>query len=296
MAEKTTTRKNFLKLSALSAGGLAFGGANSAMSKSNSMKAISQSSVSNEILKFGIASYSLRHFDRPEAIKMIKDIGSKYVSVKSFHLPEEYSSEELMAARKEFEEAGLTIVSGGVIYLREDNDDYMRQRFEYARTCGMPIMVIGPTPENLPRVEKFVKEFDIKVAIHNHGPDSTFPSPLDAMELIKNMDPRVGICNDLGHTVRTGEDVIESIEKTKDRLFEIHLKDLKDLSDKDTQCIVGEGNVPVAAIFNKLIQINFQGIVGLEYEIEKENPLPGMKQSYAYMRGVADGLKNTMNA
>jgi sugar phosphate isomerase/epimerase len=155
----------------------------------------------------------------------------------------------------------------------------------------MPLMVIAPIPEAMPRVERFVKQFDIQVAIHNHGPeDSHFPSPLDALTVIKGMDSRVGLCVDAGHTVRTGEDIIETLAEAGDRVLDMHMKDLRDLSDRDSQCIVGQGGMPIRGIFRQLERMHYGGYVNLEYEIDAENPLPGMRESFAYMRGVLAGM------
>ncbi|MEX0778803.1 MAG: sugar phosphate isomerase/epimerase [Balneolales bacterium] len=247
---------------------------------------------SKEKLKLGVATYSLRNFSRPEAISMIREIGAEYVNIKSFHLPMEYTPEELLAGCQEFKQGGLEIIGGGTISMKGDDDKSIRSCFEYARICSMPMMVIATTPETLPRIEKYVKEYDIKVAIHNHGPeDPYFPAPKDVLGVIENMDSRVGICNDLGHTARTGANILESITESGSRLFDIHLKDLTDLEDNETQCSIGEGKMPVAEIFYQLALMRYQGYINLEYEIEAENPLEGMKRSYAYMKGVVDGIK-----
>lgn len=155
----------------------------------------------------------------------------------------------------------------------------------------MPMMIIAPTPTTLPRIERFVREYDIKVAIHNHGPEEPyFPGPQDALPLIRDMDPRVGLCVDLGHTARTGVDVVEAIAEAGDRVLDIHAKDLRDLSDRDSQCIVGEGAMPLAEIFQQLVRMNYPGYFNLEYEIDPQDPLPGMRMSFAYMRGALYGL------
>jgi sugar phosphate isomerase/epimerase len=248
--------------------------------------------VASTAIKLGVASYSLRQLDRKAAISAIKALGTPYVCIKSMHLPYESSPNELAAGRREFEDAGLEIVGGGVIYLQKEDDDDIRFHFDYARAAGMPLMVIGPTPATLPRIERFVAEYDIKVAIHNHGPeDQHFPGPRDALEVIRDMDPRVGVCIDLGHTARTGVDVVEAIAEAGPRLLDVHIKDLRDLRDGGSQCVVGEGAMPVVAIFRQLEAMGYAGYVNLEYEIEPENPLPGMKQSFAFMRGVLAGLR-----
>ena len=242
-------------------------------------------------LKLGVASYSLRKLSRAQAIAAVKELKTPYLNIKEFHLPYNSTPAELEAGRKEFENAGLQIAGGGTISLKEDSDSDIRKYFEYAKRSGMPLMVIAPTQETMPRIEHFVKEYNIKAAIHNHGPeDKFFPAPHDALKVVKNMDPRVGLCIDVGHTARTGVDVVHAIAEAGPRLLDMHIKDLRSLSDKDSQCRVGEGAMPVVGIFKQLKKIKYQGMVNLEYEIDAENPVPGMIQSFAYMRGVLDGL------
>jgi sugar phosphate isomerase/epimerase len=238
-----------------------------------------------------VASYSLRELSRADAIKAIQELGTPYVNIKSFHLPYEGTPDEIAAGRREFEDAGLKIVGGGTITLQKEDDDDIRFYFDYAKKCGMPLMVIAPTLTTLPRIERFVKEYGIQVAIHNHGPeDPYFPGPQDALPVIRDMDPRVGVCVDVGHTTRTGIDIVEAIALSGDRVLDVHIKDLRDLKVKESQCIVGEGAMPIAKIFEQLEKMSYPGYVNLEYEIDAENPLPGMKQSFSYMRGVLAGL------
>jgi sugar phosphate isomerase/epimerase len=240
----------------------------------------------------GIASYSLRSFSRAYAIQAIRALGTPYVNIKSFHLPYEASEAELKAGRAEFESAGLQIVGGGTVTLHVDTDEDIRRYFEYARVSGMPLMVIAPTRQTLPRIERFVEEYDIAVAIHNHGPtDEHFPGPQDALPIIRDMDPRVGVCLDVGHTARTGIDVAEAAEMAGERLLDLHMKDLADLTSAESQCAVGDGAVPVARLLAALHRMDYRAFVNLEYEIRPSNPLPGMQRSFAFMRGVVEGIE-----
>ena len=239
----------------------------------------------------GVASYSLRKFPRAKAIEMVKALGARYINLKSVHLPYEASPEELAAARREIEAAGLEVVGGGTITFERDTDQEVRRYFEYARGAGMPLIVATADPGILPRIERFARQYDIKVAIHNHGPeDKRYPSPYDALKHVRNMDPRMGLCIDVGHSVRAGTDVVQAVSDAGPRLLDMHVKDLRDLKAKESQCIVGEGAIPIAGIFRRLLAIGYAGKVNLEYEIDAEDPLPGMKQSFAYMRGVLAGL------
>ena len=242
-------------------------------------------------LKLGVASYSLREFSRADAITMIRALRTPHVNVKSMHLPYTLSPLELSAARREFETAGLTIVGGGTIGFERDTDEDVGRYFAYAKGAGMPLIVATAAPPILPRIERFAKRYDIAVAIHNHGPeDPHYPSPYDVLRHVRNMDPRMGLCVDIGHTVRTGTDVVKALADAGPRVLDLHIKDLRDLRVRESQTIVGEGAIPIPEIFRQLIAMRYAGCANLEYEIDAGDPLPGMKQSFAYMRGVLAGL------
>jgi sugar phosphate isomerase/epimerase len=244
-----------------------------------------------DTLKLGVASYSLREFPRAKAIEMIQALRTPYVNIKSVHLAYTLSPAEIAAARREFEAAGLTIVGGGTITFEHDTDQDVKQYFEYAKAAGMPLIVATAAPAILPRIDRFATQYNISVAIHNHGPeDANYPSPYDALRHVKSLGPRMGLCVDVGHTVRTGTDVVQAIADAGPRVLDLHLKDLRDFTSVDSQVIVGEGKIPITAIFRQLLAMNYSGFANLEYEIDAKDPLPGMKQSFAYMRGVLSGL------
>jgi sugar phosphate isomerase/epimerase len=242
--------------------------------------------------KLGVASYSLRKFNRAAAISMIKQLRTPYVNIKEFHLPIRSTPAEVVAGRKEFEDAGLIILGGGNISFQKDDEDDFRHKFEYAKLAGMPVIVCAPTAQTLPKLEKYVKEYNIKLAIHNHGKtDKHFPSPQSVLKAVDGMDPRCGLCIDVGHTAEYGVDVVQSIRESGPRLHDLHIKDLRDMSDAETQVPVGEGRMPVAAIFRELVRMKYGGGVMLEYEADENDPLPGMAKSFAYMRGVLAGMQ-----
>jgi len=243
-------------------------------------------------LKLGIASYSFRKFSREKAIEMTKALGTPYLNVKDFHLKLDSTPEEIDAAKKEFADAGLTLVGCGNVSFNKDDEADIRAKFEYAKRAGFPLIVCAPTAETLPKLEKFVKEYNIKIAVHNHGPeDKHFPTPQSVLKAVKKMDPRCGLCMDIGHTSRTGADIVESIVEAGPRLLDMHSKDLADPMGKSSQVAVGDGKLPIPRIFAQLIKMKYNGCVNLEYEIEDDNPLPGMMKSFAYMRGVLAGIQ-----
>lgn len=242
--------------------------------------------------KIGVASYSLREFPRAEAIKMIQALHVHYVSIKSFHLPYELSPGEIAKGAQEFRDAGIEVLSGGNIDLKKPEE--LRKMFQYAKAAGMPMMVCAPSHATLDAVEKLIKEFNIKAAIHTHGPeDHEFPNPEAVLTAVKGRDPRFGLCMDVGHSARTGIDVVEWVRKSGSRLLDMHFKDLTDFSTARSQVAVGQGKIPVPEIFKTLMAMNYQGGVMLEYEINPRDPLPGMIESIAYERGVLAGLTAT---
>lgn len=245
-------------------------------------------------IKLGVASYSFRKFSRTQAIQMLKELGTPYLNVKDFHLKLDASPDEMKAAKKEFSDAGIVLVGcGNVTFAKPDEND-IKSKFEYAKQAGFPLIVCAPTAETLPMMEKYVKQYNIKIAVHNHGPeDKHFPTPQSVLAIVKNMDPRCGLCIDIGHTSRTGVNIVDSIAEAGPRLLDMHTKDLADPMVKESQVAVGEGKLPIKAIFAQLIKMKYKGCVNLEYEIKESDPLPGMKTSFAYMRGVLNDLKKS---
>jgi sugar phosphate isomerase/epimerase len=282
---ESTTRRRFLATTGIGAVGI---GLAPHVAK-GSASALNAGSADG--LKLGLASYSLRNFARAYVIRAAQTLGTPYLNLKSFHQPYESTPEALAEGRAEVEAAGLKVVGGGTITLAADTDQDVRFYFEYARASGMPLMVVAPTRRTLPRIERFAAEYDIQVAVHNHGPeDGEFPGPQDVLPVVQDMDPRVGVCLDVGHTARTGIDVVEAAHMCGDRLLDVHMKDLVDLRRRESQCVVGEGAIPVARLFSMLRGMGYTGHVNLEYEIDPFDPLPGMQRSIAFMRGVLAGL------
>jgi sugar phosphate isomerase/epimerase len=264
----------------------------SAVAAAATVPGVASASKPESGFHLGVCTYTFREFQRKLTISMIKQLGISYVSVKEFHLPYRSTPDEISTAKNEFKKAGLIIASGGNIDLKDEDPAVLRRYFEYARACGMPLMVTAPTHRTLPAVEKLAREYDMRVAIHTHGPeDQHFPSPQVVLRAVKDMDPRMGLCMDVGHSMRAGADVVEEIANAGPRLLDIHFKDLKNRNDKESQCDVGEGVMPVAAIFKQLRKTGYRGCVNLEYEINSDNPLPGVLHSLGYMKGVRAGLE-----
>jgi sugar phosphate isomerase/epimerase len=239
-------------------------------------------------IRLGLASYTFRNFKRAQLIEFIKKLDVWELNAKDVkdHLPMDSAQEA--AALAEYAAAGIRLHAAGTIYFPKDEDADIRNKFEYCKRAGIGVIVAGdPAVETLPRIEKFVQEYDIRFAIHNHGPeDKLWHSPLDVLKAVKTMDPRIGCCIDVGHTVRAGTDVVQAIHEAGSRLHNVHMKDLANSQDKESQVTVGEGIMPVRKMFEALIAVKYKGFVDLEYEIQPDDPMPGVAKSFAYMRGV----------
>jgi sugar phosphate isomerase/epimerase len=248
-------------------------------------------------LKLGICSYSFGNKVKlPEVVAGVKALNVNYLNIKpEFHLPYNSSPTDIAEARKLLSDAGIQLVGTGTTYFPKPDESEIRQRFEYNKALGSPLIVIGPTAETIHIVEKFVKEYDIRVAIHNHGPsDKNFPTPQSALAVIKGMDPRVGLCMDIGHTTRSGIDAAAAAKEAGPRLLDMHTKDVKKTIDgKWVGVDCGEGDINTAALFRQLAQMGYAGYCNLEYEVgpaQQPDKMLGMQKSMAYLRGVAAGI------
>src|SRR5216684_4771847 len=243
-------------------------------------------------IRLGLASYTFRNFSRAQMIGFMKQLNVFALNAKDVkdHLP--MAPQEEATALADYAAAAIKVHAAGAIYFAKDEDADIRSKFEYCKRAGIGVIVAGdPAPETLPRIEKFVKEYDIRFAIHNHGPeDKIWHSPLDVLKAVKSMDPRMGCCIDVGHTARAGTDVVQAIREAGPRLFNVHMKDLTSFQSKESQVAVGDGMMPVRKVFEGLIAMRYQGFVDLEYEIHPDDPMPGVISSFAYMRGVLAGL------
>jgi sugar phosphate isomerase/epimerase len=282
----TLSRRNFVRSGALVAASLA--GSRDVLAPAQEPALVGDASP----IRLGLASYTFRNFSRSQMIGFMKQLNVFALNAKDVkdHLPTD--AQEEASAIADYAAAGIKLHAAGAIYFAKDEDADIRSKFEYCKRAGIGVIVAGdPSPETLPRIERFVKEYDIYIAIHNHGPeDKLWHSPLDVLRALKGMDPRIGCCIDVGHTVRAGTDVVQAIREAGPRLLDVHMKDLANFASKESQVAVGEGIMPVRKMFAALIATDYKGFVDLEYEIHPEDPMPGVIASFAYMRGILAGM------
>jgi sugar phosphate isomerase/epimerase len=243
-------------------------------------------------LKIGVASYTFSRIKLDPTIQAIRRVGVHYVSIKEAHLPLKSTAEQRKAVVAQFREAGLTPLSCGNVGMTKGESE-LRNAFEYARDAGIPVIVCAPSRENLPVLDRLVKEFDIKLAIHNHGPeDKVFPSPLDVWEAVQKLDERIGLCIDVGHTARTGVDPAGAIRRCSARLYDVHLKDISSKEGRSRPVEVGRGVLDIRGILQALREVGFSGHAGLEYEKDMSDPLAGVAESIGYIRGTLAAMRD----
>ena len=237
-------------------------------------------------MKAGVASYTFRKFSVDDTIKAMKRLDLKYISIKDFHLPLDSTAEQRKSVVQKFKDAGITPVSCGNITMKNDEAD-IRRAFEYARDCGMYDIVCSPDPASMPILDKMVKEFDIRIAIHNHGPeDKKFPSPHDVWKAVQQYDPRVGLCIDIGHTARAKVDPAEAIIKYKDRLHDLHFKDINTIEPDGITVPGGRGVLDLPSVMKALKKIKYTNLFAIEYEGSEDDPVAEVAETVGYAKGL----------
>jgi len=275
------TRREFIQLASLGAASLTA----ASISITSPVLAASTNSDVKIPFKLGMASYSLREFPTEKAIEMTNRLGLKYIAFKSMHLPLKSTPEQIKKIAAKVRDAGIELYGAGVVYMNSPQE--VDQAFEYAKAAGMKVLIGVPKHELLPMVDKKVTQYDIKVAIHNHGPgDEMYPTPKSIYEKVKDLDPRIGLCVDIGHTQRMGIDPAGEIEKYKDRVLDVHLKDVDKAAAEGTTLEMGRGIIDIPKVLRTLIKIKFSGIASFEFEKDGNDPLVGMAESVGYTHGA----------
>ena len=243
-------------------------------------------------IKLGVASYSLRKQSFAGMVQSLKALNIRYLKMKlEAHLPLDSTPARMAEAKRMLEDAGIVLECTGNNSMDKDEAE-IRSKFEFHKALGVRLLGIAPTAKTLPIIERYCKEYDIRVALHNHGPEErNFPTPSSVLSAVKGLDRRVGLCIDVGHTARAGEDVVAAIRAAGPRLFDIDVKDLLSTEPRARGCDVGDGVLPIGPMFKTLKAARWDGVVHLEYEVAVDDPMPGMQKSIAYMRGVLAGLR-----
>ncbi len=287
MTEKIKSRRQFLQAAGVGAAA-SLAGASGCLSQARGAGAMQ---INEPMFELGLASYTFRKFNLDDTLAMTKQLELRYIAFKSYHLPLDSTPEQISEVVLKVKDAGLELYGGGVIYMK--NESEVNRAFDYAMAAGMKVIIGVPNPDLLPLVDNKVQEYDIKVAIHNHGPtDNVYPTPRSAYERIKDLDKRIGLCIDIGHTQRAGVDPSVPAEEFADRLLDVHIKDVSHAAARGTTVEIGRGVIDIPKFLRTLLKINYSGITSFEYEKDADDPLAGVAESVGYVRGALAVIRN----
>lgn len=245
----------------------------------------------NESFKLGVAGFTFVKFDLDKTLETLKRADVHYLCIKNFHLPLTSTDEEIKAFHAKLDSYDVKGYAVGPLYMK--TKDEADKVFEYAKRVGVNTIVGVPTYDLLPYVSNKAKEYDMKFAIHLHGPDiDIFPDADDVWENVKDLDPRMGMCLDIGHDRRNGKDPVEDLQKYHTRIFDIHLKDVTGASKLGYSVEVGRGILDIPGFVKMLRKVNYTGVVSLEHERNMDDPFMGIAESIGYFRGVIAATQN----
>ena len=281
-----TTRRNFVKkagvgLLAMSATSVLF---------SEELQAISvpeKKALKEDLFKVAMAGYSFVRFNIDQTLEMMQRTNVRYLCIKDFHLPLNATGETIEAFHAKLKSKNVTGYAVGPIYGKSEAE--IDRAFAYAKRVGVKLIVGVPNYELLPYVDKKVKEYDFHYAIHIHGPDiKEYPHAKDVIDHVQHLDPRIGVCLDIGHNARAGFDPVEDLKKYHKRVFDIHIKDVTAAGKEGRSCEIGRGILDIPAFVKMLRKVKYTGACSLEHEKDMNDPLAGIAESIGYFRGVMD--------
>ncbi len=243
-----------------------------------------------EKFKVGMAGYTFVNFDIDKTLETLEKCDVHYLCIKDFHLPFNSTDEEIKAFHAKLSSKGVTGYAVGPIYMKSEKE--VDNAFEYAKRVGVKLIVGVPNYELLPYIDKKVKEYDFKYAIHLHGPDMPlYPDADDVWNNVKHLDPRIGMCLDIGHDRRNGKDPVKDLKKYKSRVFDIHIKDVTGASKEGYSVEIGRGILDIPGFVKMLRKTGYDGVCSLEHERNMKDPFIGIAESIGYFRGVISATK-----
>lgn len=276
------SRREFIKAGVL---GTALMAMPSELLQAATPKALGKKAPKEDLFKLGMAGYTFCHFDIDKTLETMERLDVHYLCIKDFHLPFNSTDEQIAAFHAKLAAKKVTGYAVGPIYMKSEAE--IDRAFEYAKRVGVKLVVGVPNYELLPYVDKKVKEYDFHYAIHLHGPDiKTYPDATDVWEHTKDLDPRIGMCLDIGHDLRNGCDPVADLKKYHSRVFDIHIKDVTDSTKAGRGIELGRGKIDFPSFIKMLRKVKYQGVCSLEYEKDMKDPFWGIAESIGYFKAV----------
>jgi sugar phosphate isomerase/epimerase len=257
--------------------------------------------------KVGLQSYTLRAFDAKTALEHTKRLGVKFWESFPKHVPLSTLPAAVGESKKLLGDAGVKLVSYGVVRFNSDETE-ARKIFDFAKAMGIVSLSADPDPDRatFDLLDKLVQEYDVAIAIHNHGPGHRYDKADDVLKWVKDRHVKVGACVDTGHYLRSNENPVEVIQKFGNRVHGVHLKDVRTVKSPEEQdkiaptltknrqgmlkkenkmfTVLGEGELDTVGVLKALKKLNYQNCVALEYEESEQNPLGDVELCLAAVR------------
>jgi inosose dehydratase len=238
-----------------------------------------------DLFKFGVAGWTFNKFKLEPSLDMMERVDMHYLCIKSFHLPLDSNADQIAEFHAKLRAKGVTGYAVGPIAMSTEAE--ADQAFEYCKRVGTKLIVGVPEHALLPYIDKKVKEYGYHYAIHNHGyGDKLFPTVESVYDRVKNLDPRIGMCHDIGYSMLMGIDPAAVTIKYGSRIFDIHIKDVTSATADGKDCELGRGVIDFAELIKALRTIKYSGMCSLEFEKDATDPLPGIAESAGYFKGV----------
>ena len=249
-------------------------------------------------LPLGMQAWTFRKFSFFETLEKVKELNLRYLEAypgqvvnkdnPDLKFDHNLDQDQIELIKQKLKEFGISVVNYGVVGF-ENNESSMRQVFEFAKVMGIRTIVTEPKFEDYSLIEKMVKEYNIRVAIHNHPEPTKYARPETVLEHIEGLDNRIGACVDVSHWLRSGVNVLEGLRMLKGHIIAIHLEDLDVFGSMEARTVpFGQGKVNVHDMLAELTLQNFDGILAIEHEQEDEayNPSPSIRKGLNYIKSI----------
>ena len=240
---------------------------------------------SQDLFKLAVAGWTFNKFKLEPSLDMMARVDAHYLCIKNFHLPLDSTPEQIAEFHEKLKSKGVTGYAVGPISMKTEAE--ADQAFQYCKRVGVKLVVGVPEHELLPYIDKKVKEYGFNFAIHNHGYEDKLYPTLESIYLkVKDLDPRIGMCHDIGYSMLMGIDPAAVTIKYGSRIFDIHIKDVTAASSDGKDCELGRGIIDFPAFFKALRTIKYKGMCSIEFEKDNTDPLPGLAECMGYFKGV----------
>ena len=269
--------------------------------------AVWSSTVEAVSFKLGVAGFTFNKRTIDDALAIMQKADVHYLCVKDFHLPFTATDAEIAVFKEKCAAYGVTPYAIGPVYVKDATK--LREQFEFARRLGVGTIVgvpYEPTDEKdswskrrgsralLMEVDKLVKEFDVRYAIHNHGPASPdmYPDVEYGWNLVKDLDPRIGFCIDVGWEYGSDKNPAETIRKYGARIYDAHIKNFPPGEKNGGAIPLPRGKIDLVPVFQAFADVGYDGVCSLEYAKNYEDNLLAVIECIAYERGICDTINN----